>query len=69
MTSFSLRDQIRARPSRTSTSTRIPSHFTSWTHSAPEGTWSPLVASIGSTGSSWQDVVRRTTKSNRTTAG
>src|SRR3954471_3049980 len=47
VTSFSLRDQSRSRPSRTSTSTRMPSHLTSCSHSAPAGTWVPLVASIG----------------------
>src|SRR3954469_9091111 len=47
VTSFSLRDQSRSRPSRTSTSTRMPSHLTSCSHSAPAGTWVPLVANIG----------------------
>ena len=47
--SFSLRDQIRRPRSVRSTSTRMPSHLTSWVQSDPVGTWSPLVASIGST--------------------
>src|SRR4051794_20196317 len=47
VTSFSLRDQSRSCPSRTSTSTRMPSHLTSCSHSAPAGTWVPFVASIG----------------------
>src|SRR3954451_18792073 len=53
VTSFSLRDQIRSRSGVRSTSTRMPSHLTSWVQSAPDGTRSPLVASIGSTGSVW----------------
>ncbi len=45
--SFSLRLHSRAAPPRTSTRTRMPSHFTSCCHSSPVGTWVPRVASIG----------------------
>ena len=45
--SFSLRLHSRASPRRTSTRTRMPSHFTSCCHSSPVGTWVPRVASIG----------------------
>ena len=37
-------------PSTTSASIRTPSHFTSWDHSSPVGTTSPLVASMGRMG-------------------
>ena len=57
MTSFSLREKIRSRSGVRSTSTRMPSHFTSWIQPAPVGTWSPLVASIGSTGSPYSVVL------------
>ena len=49
--SFSLRLNSRAAPRRTSTSTRMPSHFTSCCHSSPAGTWVPRVASMGRMGS------------------
>src|SRR3954451_14992865 len=52
VTSFSLRDHSRSRPSRTSTSTRMPSHLTSCNHSGPVGTRVALVASIGRMGTS-----------------
>ena len=38
---FSLRLVIRSVPSRTSVSARTPSHFTSWVHASPAGTWAP----------------------------
>src|SRR6478736_1334239 len=44
---FSLRLVIRTVPSRTSVRARTPSHFTSWVHASPTGTWAAFVASIG----------------------
>ena len=45
--SISLRLNRRAAPPLTSTSTRMPSHFTSCCHSSPTGTCVPRVASMG----------------------